>query len=168
MKKTSDDNIEKFSLLEAQVAENIHKTGWHILHLAHAFFKQYNITFQQYNAMRILYFELLGLPSLELARRMTQKTPDITRLINRLVKAGYITRKRLKSDKRVVIAILTQKGRDLVKSLDKPLTEYTQNNLKHLTKSELKDLNRLLQKVRQSDDIPKKEGILEQIPQPQL
>lgn len=146
-----DETYITFESLEAQVAENIHKTGWYAQYHAQTFFKNFGLTLQQYNIIRILFFEEKGLPSLELANRMIQKMPDITRLIDRIEKAGYVKRNRSELDRRVVTVKLTDRGKKMVKSLEQPIAEYAKTNLAHFSEKELKELNRLLMKARHED-----------------
>ncbi len=90
------------------------------------------------------------LPSLEIASRMIQVVPAITGLIDRLEKLGLVTRKRCSADRRVVFVALTEKAVTLLKEIDEPGRELHQRLIGHLTKSELKELSRLLVKARKS------------------
>ena len=52
-----------------------------------------DITYQQYNVLRILRGAGKdGLPTLQIAERMVEGTPGITRLIDRLIKKGLVER----------------------------------------------------------------------------
>ena len=74
--------------------------------------------------------------------------PDVTRLIDRLVKAGLIDRIRGDADRRVVLARITTKGLALLRRLDEPVLELHQQTLGHLSRNELKQLNTLLERAR--------------------
>ena len=74
----------------------------------------------QFNVLRILRGAGEALPTSELGRRMITRVPDITRLVDRLVDAGLVARKRCTEDRRVVFVTLTRKGRKLVDDLDQP------------------------------------------------
>jgi DNA-binding MarR family transcriptional regulator len=65
-------------------------------------FRQYGVTEQQYNVLRILRGAGEPLPSLEVASRMITRVPDITRLVDRLETAGLVARRRCTEDRRVV------------------------------------------------------------------
>ena len=102
----------------------------------------------QYNVLRILRGAgEQGLPSLEIARRLINRLPDITRILDRMAKEALITRTESTKDRRCVIIQLTKKGRDLVNSLDLPVQEMHKIHFKQLTENELDELNRLLNKV---------------------
>ena len=107
------------------------------------------ITHQQYNVLRILRGSgETGLPTLEIGDRMLERTPGVTRLVDRLVKKGLVRRARSKSDRRVVICKLTAKGTQLVGSLDKPVETANNEALDALDDAEKKTLISLLDKVR--------------------
>ena len=70
-------------------------------------FKPHGITEQQYYVLRILdETEARGLPCLEIARQLPTPAPDVTRLLDRMLRAGLVTRERDESDRRVVMAAI--------------------------------------------------------------
>lgn len=79
------------------------------------------VTLQQYNVLRILRGAgLEGLPTLEIANRMIEETPGITRLIDRLEDRGWVERERSVADRRQVICRISETGLGLLSSLDGP------------------------------------------------
>ena len=81
--------------------------------------KPYNITTQQYNVLRILRGQHPKVISMQdIRRRMLDKQSDVTRLIERLMKAELVTRGIYEHDKRIINIAITQKGLDLLKILD--------------------------------------------------
>ena len=69
------------------------------------------ITVQQYNVLRILRGAgAAGLPTLEIAERMVERAPGITRLIDKLEAAGLVARERSAEDRRAVVCRATAKG----------------------------------------------------------
>jgi DNA-binding MarR family transcriptional regulator len=111
-------------------------------------FRPYDLTPSQYNILRILRGEGAPLPILEIANRTITVVPGITGLIDRLEKAEFVTRERCAKDRRVIYVALTEKGQKTLAELDEPLQELHQKLVGHLTKSELKELIRLLEKAR--------------------
>lgn len=82
----------------------------------------HGITAQQYNVLRILRGAgVRGLPTLEIAERMIEEAPGITRLLERLEKKNLVTRRRRHADKRCVDCRITPAGRALVATLDGPV-----------------------------------------------
>ncbi len=85
----------------------------------------FGITRRQYNVLRILrgvYPD--GHPRTEVATRMVDRAPDVTRLIDRLIELGFVERKKGVIDKRESIAHLTARGFELMKELDPMVRNY--------------------------------------------
>ena len=118
------------------------------------FFKSYGISSAGYNVLRILRGSKLDgddeLPTLEVAQRLVSPVPDVTRLVDRLVRDGMVTRHRGHEDRRVVNVAITGKAQTLLKKIDKPLLEHHKSRLGQLSKADIKELTRLLEKVRQA------------------
>src|SRR5262245_13247293 len=123
-------------------------------------FRERGISDSQYNVLRILRgVGADGLPCSEIGERMVSRDPDITRLVDRLEKAGLVERARIATDRRVILVRLTPAGLKLVGELDKPVMELHRRQLGHLTRAELATLNRLLVKGRYPAGIPGGAGI---------
>jgi len=87
--------------------------------------KPYGLSPTQYNALRILRGAGTdGLPCSQIGERMLTHDPDITRLVDRLAKRGWVARGRDSRDRRVVRAHITKRGLALLAELDKPLREF--------------------------------------------
>jgi len=117
-------------------------------------FKAHRLSESTYNVLRILRGAqktegVAGLPSLEVAERLVTRVPDITRLVDRLIQAGLAERTRDEVDRRVVIVSITAAGLATLRKLDKPTRQLHEQQLGHLTRKELDELNRLLAKARQ-------------------
>ena len=82
--------------------------------------------------------------------------PGITGLIDRLEQAGFVNRLRCEKDRRVIYVALTDHGTKTLADLDEPLLALHRKLLGHLSQGELKELIRLLEKLREpwtgSDD----------------
>lgn len=86
--------------------------------------RQFDITIQQYNLLRILRGSFpLGLSCNEINGRMIQRSPDITRMISRLEQLGYVNRFRDEQDNRVVRTVIQQEGIHLIESMENTLGE---------------------------------------------
>ena len=103
----------------------------------------------QYNILRILRGEGKPLPILEIASRTITVVPGITGLIDRLEQAGFVNRLRCEKDRRIIYVALTDQGMTTLAALDEPLVALHQKLLGHLSQGELKELIRLLEKVRE-------------------
>ncbi len=112
-------------------------------------FREHSLTPSQYNVLRILRGEGKPLPILEIADRTVTVVPGITGLIDRLEQAGLVRRDRCPEDRRVIYVAITPQGTKLVNDLDRPVLALHKSLLGHLAPAELKELNRLLEKIRQ-------------------
>jgi DNA-binding MarR family transcriptional regulator len=110
-----------------------------------------NLSPTQYNVLRILRGAGPdGLPCGAVAERMITRDPDITRLLDRLEKAGMITRTRDAGDRRVVVARLTDKAAKVLDTLDDPVDRELKRQLGHLGAQRLAQLVHLLELVRET------------------
>jgi DNA-binding MarR family transcriptional regulator len=75
--------------------------------------------------------------------------PGITGLIDRLEQAGFVNRLRCEKDRRIIYVALTDHGTETLAALDEPLVALHHKLLGHLSQGDLKDLIRLLEKVRE-------------------
>ncbi len=76
--------------------------------------------------------------------------PGITGLIDRLEQAGLVQRDRCVQDRRVVYVAITEQGTKTLSELDKPVLALHKSLMEPLSPTELKDLSRFLEKVRES------------------
>lgn len=107
------------------------------------------ITPQQYNVLRILRGAgENGLPTLEIAERMIEETPGITRLLDRLEAKVLVTRVRCDKDRRRVWCRITPQGLELLRQLDAPLQKADDATLQTLGNHDVEQLIELLDKAR--------------------
>jgi DNA-binding MarR family transcriptional regulator len=111
--------------------------------------REHGLTPSQYNVLRILRGEGKPLPILEIANRTIAVVPGITGLIDRLEQAGFVNRLRCEKDRRVIHVALTDRGTKTLAGLDEPLLALHRELLGHLSRAELTELIRLLEKVRE-------------------
>jgi DNA-binding MarR family transcriptional regulator len=80
------------------------------------------VTLQQYNVLRILRGAGKdGLPTLAIGERMIERTPGITRLIDRMEEKGWVDRERCTEDRRRVWCRITEEGLRILGPLDAPV-----------------------------------------------
>jgi DNA-binding MarR family transcriptional regulator len=109
----------------------------------------YDITVQQYNVLRILRGAgEQGLPTLEIAERMIEQAPGVTRLLDRLEVKGLVRRQRCAQDRRQVLCWLTPAGLELVERLDEPVDSADAEAIAMLTPEEQDRLLRMLDAIR--------------------
>src|SRR6267378_3049950 len=109
----------------------------------------HGVSLQQYNVLRILRGAgREGTPTLEIADRMIQKTPGITRLLDKLEAKHLVRRKRCPEDRRQVLCWITEAGLRVLADLDRPMTESGARAMASLTGAEQRGLIAMLEKVR--------------------
>ena len=107
------------------------------------------ISTQQYNVLRILRGAgAEGLPTLEIADRMVERTPGITRLLDKLEAKQLVRRKRCPEDRRQVLCYISEGGFKLLARLDRPLTDVGLRSMKPLTDPQMRQMIEFLNQVR--------------------
>lgn len=112
--------------------------------------KPFNLTHAQLNAMHIL-FENDHEPvsANELKERMLVRNPDLTRLLDRLVKKGYVLRETCPENRRKIDISLTESGRVFFQKAHLSAKSAVGNFFeKKITKGEAEELRRILHKIR--------------------
>lgn len=109
----------------------------------------YGLTGQQYNVLRLLRGATPeGLPTMEIAGRMMDKTPGITGLIDRLEQKNLIERRRCDVDRRCVYCAITKEGLALLAELDGPVDEADEQVMAGVSNKEAQELVRMLRAIR--------------------
>ena len=109
----------------------------------------FGVTGQQYNVLRILRCaEPEPMPTLEIASRMIERAPGITRLLDRLEAAGLVTRARCAEDRRRVLCRITKQGLAVLARADGPLDGIERARLDRLDPRELATLVAALDRIR--------------------
>ncbi|MCG3191828.1 MAG: hypothetical protein DIJKHBIC_01056 [Thermoanaerobaculia bacterium] len=125
------------------------KTADTVRRLISAVVEPHGITLQQYNVLRILRGAgSEGLPTLEIASRMIEQAPGITRLIDRLEAKGLVERRRGGKDRRQVLCGVTREGLELLAGLDEPVKAADEHAMNGVPENDLVTLIRLLDRVR--------------------
>jgi DNA-binding MarR family transcriptional regulator len=110
--------------------------------------RPFNISMTQYNVLRILRGAGAGGRTCgEIGERMIAREPDVTRLLERMDKAGLIRRTRDSKDRRVVMTRITNAGLKLLDELEPKLRELD-GLLKPMGERKIETTLRLLDEVR--------------------
>jgi DNA-binding MarR family transcriptional regulator len=106
------------------------------------------LTTHQYNVLRILRgSHPAKLACSDIAERMIERDPDITRLVDRLEARGLVKRSRSRQDRRVVEVGMTEKGLLVVRGLDAHVQRLPKALLGHLGAERAGQLATLLEAV---------------------
>lgn len=110
----------------------------------HQILEPWGLTLQQYNVLRILRGAGEdGLATLEVGERMIEKTPGVTRLLDRLENKGWVHRNRSQDDRRLVLCRLAKTGLALLAELDEPIADGDRLCTEKLTEAEQRQLRDL-------------------------
>jgi DNA-binding MarR family transcriptional regulator len=107
------------------------------------------ITLQQFNVLRILRGGGdEGVATLDVAERMVEQAPGITRLLDRLEAKGLVRRQRCPKDRRQNLCWITPRGRAVLEQLDEPVHGAADKCVARLSRVDQATLIRLLDSIR--------------------
>ena len=116
---------------------------------ATALLEPHGLTLQQYNVLRILRGAGAdGLPTLEIADRMIERTPGITRLLDRLEAKELVRRQRCPKDRRQHLCWATPKALAILQKIDAPAMRQAEETMKGLRHKDRETFVGLLDAVR--------------------
>ncbi|MPY87826.1 MAG: MarR family transcriptional regulator [Luteitalea sp.] len=139
-----------FESLEDAVFLNMLRTADHLLWGEIEVLKAADLTFPQYNVLRILRGAGPdGLSCREISERMVTRDSDITRLSDRLEGRDLVARVRDRNDRRVIVTRISPEGLKILRQLDAPINRVHRGQLTHMTPKQLGTLLELLELARQ-------------------
>jgi DNA-binding MarR family transcriptional regulator len=125
----------------------IYTSGW-LEGMQKSFFKQYGITNQQFNILRILRGQFPNkISGADIKTRMLDQNSDVSRLLDRLIIKKLIIKGQCPNDKRAADVAISESGLELLKKIDRQI-EDLDGLLSNLTKEEASQLSLLLDKSR--------------------
>jgi len=117
--------------------------------------KKHGVTQGQYNVLRILDGAGPGgLGRNEIGDRLVHAMPDVTRLLDRMEKLGWVSRVRDREDRRLVSTTITAAGKKLVKGLEKPINDLHLAQVVGIDESDLRRLLETLGELRRNLGYP--------------
>ena len=144
----SDIRQEKFGNEYDKATVNILYTGSWLYNLNSGRLKKHDITPEQYNVLRILRgCHPKSLMLADVTARMIDKNSNCTRLVEKLRLKGLVRREVCEKNRRQVDIFITDKGLAVLRKVDQEAAAWLEN-LKNITKSEARELNRILDKLR--------------------
>jgi len=109
----------------------------------------FGVTPSQYNVLRILRGAHPGRRTCtEVGDRLVDRTPDVTRLVDRLEREHLVERRRSTQDRRIVEVGITAQGLALLATLEGPADAALDGLAASLNADELGRLSELLEKMR--------------------
>ncbi|RIA09879.1 DNA-binding MarR family transcriptional regulator [Flavobacteriaceae bacterium MAR_2010_72] len=141
----SKDVNSKFDNAKVKAMINILYTANWITNYQNSFFKPFGISPQQYNILRILRGADQPLKVQTIKERMIDRSPNATRLMDKLCAKQLIERIPCPGDRRVVHIEITDKGLNLLNEI---ADDFNDDILKKITEEEADMLSDLLDKLR--------------------
>ena len=123
---------------------NIKRTAGWLDHQVNEFLQPFNISEQQYNILRILKGAKKAVTVKTVKDRMIRKSPNATRLMDKLCDKSLIERTRCENDRRVVYVKISDTGLELLEEIKFDKLDY---RLKNISEKEAKILNKILEKI---------------------
>lgn len=139
------DINSKFPNERVKALINIKYTAHWLDNIGNEFLKPHQISVQQYNILRILRGSGDAITVNAVKERMIQKSPNATRLMDKLCDKDLIERVRCENDRRVVYVKISKNGMALLKKIK---TDDLNRQMNSITEEEAKTLNTLLDKIR--------------------
>ena len=130
---------------------NLLKTGSWIEERIKEILKPFELTHAQLNALYILMEnDPSPLSASELKNEILVSNPDVTRLLDRLVKKGYVIREACPENRRKIDISLTGSGRELFREADGAARQAVGNFFEDkITVKEATELRKILRKIRE-------------------
>jgi len=149
MAEFSKEINSKFPNERIKALLNIKFTANYLDNIGNTLLKPFNISEQQYNILRILRGAKEAITVKTVKDRMIQKSPNSTRLMDKLCDKGLIERVRCENDRRVVYVKINEKGLALLETIK---MDDFDSILKNISENEGKLLNELLDKFRKDEN----------------
>lgn len=139
---------EKFSGIEQEGLLNLFIASNFLHSKLEEICNEFSITLSQFNVLRILKgAHPEGYPRHEIIRRMVEPAPDVTRLIDRLIKESLVERYITEEDRRLSLARITKKGINLLSKINPEVDKFIFSYSLTLTKSEKEMLSNICEKL---------------------
>ncbi len=145
MAEFSNEINSKFPNERIKALLNIKFTANYFDNIGNTMLKPFNISEQQYNILRILRGAQAAITVKTVKDRMVQRSPNSTRLMDKLCDKGLIERVRCENDRRVVYVKINERGLVL---LEKIKIDDFNIYLNNISEQEAKTLNKMLDKLR--------------------
>lgn len=143
-----DEIKSKFKNEYLKARVNIHYTHNYLNSLLIEILKPFNLSPSQFNVLRILRGQYPNTSNIGLLKeRMLDKNSDISRVIDRMLVKKLVNRSECKLDRRQKDIQISKLGLKYLSKIDKQEKEFD-NQMRHLTNDEVKQLNNLLDKIR--------------------
>ncbi len=144
-----DTKSRKFLSVSEKTVVNLMFTAFSVRKEANSFLKDFNLSEPQYNILRILrgsYPKELSCSDIQ--GLMLQGSSNVTRLVDRLIKKGFVYSELSGEDKRKRLCLLTDSGAMYLGFLDYKIDKFCAQFFKGLKKEDIAMMNEMLDEIR--------------------
>ena len=139
---------QKFNSIEQEALLNLFLASSYLHSKIDAICNEHNISLAQFNVLRILKGgHPEGYPRGEIIRRMIEPAPDVTRLIDRLVREELVERYNTNHDRRLSLARITKKGIAHLSKINPEIDEFLIDYASVLNHKEKETISMLCEKL---------------------
>lgn len=149
MKTISEEIQSKFKDERHKLMINLLFTGNYLKALETRAFASFGLSPQQFNILRILRGANDWLAMNDIKARMIDRSPNTTRLADKLLEKQLVERSQCDKDRRVVFLKVSSKGLKLLNEIDNSEELEKLNPTQHITEEEAKRMNDILDRLRQ-------------------
>jgi DNA-binding MarR family transcriptional regulator len=147
--KIEDAIQSKFPSSQVKAIVNLRYTANYVGAIQNSFMTGFGLTMPQFNILRILRGAGTEITVNTVKDRMIEKSPNTTRLMDKLIDKGFISRTRCGDDRRVVYVQISKLGLDLLAEIDVKFEDEEEKFIpSQLSKSDAEKLSELLDKLR--------------------
>jgi MarR family transcriptional regulator, organic hydroperoxide resistance regulator len=148
-KSAAGRRSKKFDSLEQEAYLQLWRTYDRLKAIEDRAFERYDLSAQQYNALRVLRSVRPGtMPTSAVGAKLVSRAPDMTRLLDKLEERGLVRRERRAENRRVVEVGITPQGVELLDRLAAEVRRCHEAQLGHLKDSALRSLIAVLKEAR--------------------
>lgn len=148
--KIEDAIQSKFPSSQVKAIVNLRYTANYVGAIQNTFMSSFGLTMPQFNILRILRGAGTKITVNTVKDRMIEKSPNTTRLMDKLIDKGLISRMRCSDDRRVVFVQITKEGLDLLSQIDVKFEDEGEKFVPNqLSDEDAEKLSELLDKLRE-------------------
>ena len=143
--------MDDINTIHARAYFNLLKTGGWVEEKLKGALKPFNLTHAQLNALHILFdSDPKPVSANELKRKILVSNPDVTRLLDRMVKKGFVLRETCPENRRKIDISLTDAGKQLFMGARQAAKAALGNFFeRQITEDEAEELRKILHKIRE-------------------
>jgi len=138
----------EFESLSQEALLNLFVASAHARRQIEEVCQKYDLQFSHYNVLRILRgVHPGGHARCDIIERMIDPSPDVTRLIDKLVARDLVRRSRSEEDRRMMIHTVTQDGIDLLNDMHPDIAGVQKWFGRRVSKRDLRHLSRICEGI---------------------